>query len=209
MASLPEAWLAAPPVVIDDRGRPADQRREEEARASGQAALTALYAAHGAAVHRFLCDLLGDRIAAADAAQEVFVRAFRRLHTLEATDRPAAWLFGIARNVSLEHRRAQRRSRKVMDDAPLDPWDDRYAAAAPGSPEDELIGREAIGIVRGALARLSEDRRAALVLRLDHGLSYEEIARLFEWSVPKAKIEIHRARQILREALDPHDGGDR
>jgi RNA polymerase sigma-70 factor (ECF subfamily) len=110
VASLPEAWLAAPPVVVDDRGRPADQPREEEARASGQAALAALYAAHGAAVHRFLCDLLGDRIAAADATQEVFVRAFRRLHALEAPDRPAAWLFGIARLVSLVHGRAQRRS---------------------------------------------------------------------------------------------------
>ena len=218
MASIPDAWLAAPAIALDERGSPADAgaraalsegSREEGAGDASPAALAALYAEHAPGIHRFLCDLLGDRAAAADATQETFLRAFRRLHTLEAADRPAPWLFGVARHVSMEYRRATRRRRRVMDESPVDLQEERGRDAAPQSPEDELLGREAIGVVRGALERLSEERRAALLLRLDHGLSYEEIARLLEWSVPKVKIELHRARQVLREELQEYEGGQR
>lgn len=168
-----------------------------------EAALSALYAAHAPAVLRFLADLLGDRAAAADALQETFVRAFRRLGTLRDHDRVAPWLFGIARNVSLEHRKARRRRGRVLvpDDgeAPADGADGH-------TPESTLLGREAAGAVEAALDRLSEDRRAMLLLRLDHGLAYEEIARMMGFSLAKVKVEIHRARQILRAELEALDG---
>ena len=57
-----------------------------------------------------------------------------------------------------------------------------------------------------ALGELSTHRRAALVLRLDHGLAYEEIATLMGWTLPMVKNEIHRARLKLREAMLPHLG---
>jgi DNA-directed RNA polymerase specialized sigma24 family protein len=66
-----------------------------------------IYAELGPRVHRFLTDLLRDRTLAADATQETFVRAFRS--TRPAGVRVAAWIFGIARNVSLELRRTRAR----------------------------------------------------------------------------------------------------
>jgi RNA polymerase sigma-70 factor (ECF subfamily) len=204
VTSISDAWLASPALPLEGRAQAQAAPRAPE--------IEALYAAHARPIHRFLCDLLGDPAAAADATQETFVRALRRLHTLDDPSRPAPWLFGIARRVSLEHRRARRRRRQVMDDgAPLTPYEDRpgYAEAfAPRSPEEELLGREALDVVRGALDQLSEDRRAALVLRLDHGMSYEDIARLLEWSLPKVKVEIHRARQVLRAELLKYEGGE-
>ncbi|WP_437684255.1 RNA polymerase sigma factor [Sorangium sp. So ce131] len=206
---MPEVWPVAAALALEERGPPADQALDPDACAGSRRTLEALYAAHARGVHRFLCDLLGDSAAAADATQETFVRAYRRLHTLTEVERPASWLFGIARYVSLEHRRARVRRRRVVDDAPLEPWEVRgEGGGALPSPEEELLGHEAIGVVQGALARLAEDRRAALLLRLDHGMSYEEIARLMEWSVPKAKIEIHRARQVLRAELARYEGGE-
>ncbi|WP_437996828.1 RNA polymerase sigma factor [Sorangium sp. So ce185] len=207
---MPDVWPAATALALDERSAPADQLTELRACAAARRTLAELYAAHARGVHRFLCDLLGDSAAAADATQETFVRAYRRLHTLQAVERPAPWLFGIARHVSLEFRRARVRRRRVVDDAPLEPWEVRgEGGSALPSPEDELLGREAIGVVQGALAQLTEDRRAALLLRLDHGLCYEDIARLMEWSVPKTKVEIHRARQVLRAALAHYEGGQR
>jgi len=166
--------------------------------------LTALYAAHGASIHRFLCGLLGDRALAADATQETFVRAHCRLGTFREGGRPVAWLFGIARNVSLELRKARARAARFV--GPEGEHDD---AIAPGSPESELLGREALGIVEDALSRLSEERRAMLLLRLDHGLAYDEIADLMGCSLAKVKIEIFRAREVLRASMETYEKGER
>ena len=169
-------------------------------------ALTALYAELAPAVHRFLRDLLGDDALAADALQEAFVRAFRRVETVPRGTRLAAWVFGIARNVSLELRRARGRARRVLveEDARLAC---RVADVRARSPEKQLLDREAVFVVTRALARLPEDRRAALLLRLDHGLSYDEIARAMGWSLSKVKVEIFRAREVLRATLDAYRGG--
>lgn len=203
--SLSEPWVAGLSQEEIPEPSPGAPALEAEP-AARRAALAALYRTHARAIHRFLCDLLGDAAAAADATQETFVRALRRLHTLEDPARPAPWLFGIARHVSLEHRRALRRRRRVMHEAPLDPAEGGEPEADAGSPEETLLGHEALGVVRGAMAQLSEDRRAALLLRLDHGLSCEEIARTMEWSVAKVKVEIHRARQVLRAELLRYEG---
>ncbi|HEY8077642.1 MAG TPA: sigma-70 family RNA polymerase sigma factor, partial [Labilithrix sp.] len=151
-------------------------------------------------VHRFLRDLLGDAALAADATQETFVRAFRQIDAFDTTRAAIPWLLGIARNVSLEVRRARmRRERVIVRDG------DGVDVAGPGSPESELLGREAVRVVGAALEQLSEDRRAMLLLRLDHGLAYEEIAALMGFSLAKVKVEIFRAREILRATLSEYE----
>jgi RNA polymerase sigma-70 factor (ECF subfamily) len=208
VASNTDAWLAVPALAAGDDDAPAkavDDRqpgRALPADVCDEAALAALYAAHAPAVLRFLADLLGDRALADDAVQETFVRAFRRLSTVRDRERVAPWLFGIARNVSLELRRARRRRvRLVVNDGDRgEPFP--AEATSTRTPEGELLGREAARIVDAALARLSDDRRAMLLLRLDHGLAYEEIASLMGFSLAKVKVEIHRARQVLRAELD-------
>jgi RNA polymerase sigma-70 factor, ECF subfamily len=171
-----------------------------------RAALAALYEQHAPSIHRFLCDLLGDGALAADGTQETFVRAFRRIAALDDRAHVGAWLFGIARNVARELRKARfRAGRTFVAEAaqtePITPWHD--------SPEDELLDREALGVVGAALARLSEDRRAVLLLRLDHALAYEQIAETMGWSLAKVKVEIFRAREQLRAALQAYEGGAR
>ena len=204
MASLPDAWLAVPAELAGDDPAPrAADPLVARALTRDEAALAALYNEHAPAILRFLTGLLGDGTAAADATQETFVRAFRRLDTLRDAERIAPWLFGIARKVSQEHRRAGRRRSKVL--VPGTEHDDE--APDPLTPEAELMGREALLVVEQALARLSEDRRAMLLLRLDHGLAYEDIATLMGFSLAKVKVEIHRARATLREELDAYRGG--
>ena len=175
-------------------------------RLDDRAEIASLYAKHATSIHRFLCDLLGDAALAADATQETFVRAFRRIDALRESARATPWLFGVARNVSLELRKARWRSRRVF--APE--GDTPSASIAPsmrGSPEADLLGQEAVRVVSAAMARLSEDRRAALLLRLDHGLAYEDIAELMGWSLAKVKVEIHRAREVLRATLEEYEEG--
>jgi RNA polymerase sigma-70 factor (ECF subfamily) len=154
-----------------------------------------------------LFDLLRDAALAADATQETFVRAFRQPEAMMDPPRVAPWLFGIARNVSLELRRARARSERVIERGPGGV--ERASAAAWRSPEAELLDREACRVVDAALSRLSEDRRAVLVLRMDHDFAYEDIAALMGWSVAKVKIEIFRAREVLRATYLEYRGGGR
>lgn len=201
MAILRDALFDVPHLAAVGVEREPDARALDRAADPGR--LTALYVENGARIHRFLCDLLGDRALAADATQETFVRAHRGLAALDASVRVVPWLFGIARNVSLEVRKARvRAARRFAFGVEAD-------AAAPGSPETELLGREALRVVGAALERLSEERRAMLLLRLDHGMSYDDIAVTMGFSLAKVKVEIHRAREVLRAVMKEYEGGAR
>jgi RNA polymerase sigma-70 factor (ECF subfamily) len=179
-----------------------------ERAACEEASLEAQYAELAPRIHRFQRDLLGDATLATDATQETFIRAFRRVGELPPGTRLVPWVFGIARNVSLELRRARGRLRRVVVEAPA-PTQAQVADRAARTPEAELLDREALVIVERALAQLSEDRRAALLLRLDHGLAYDDIAQSMGWSLAKVKVEIFRAREVLRAAMDAYRGGVR
>lgn len=166
-------------------------------------AFKALFERHVLAVRRFLRDIIRDTDAADDATQETFTRAHVQLPKLGDHDRFKPWVFGIARNVAFEVRR-------VRQHQPLESGDDDDVPAAvlpAPDPERTLLDRELEGHLTDALASLSEHRRAALLLRLDHGLSYDDIAEAMGWTLPMVKNEIHRARLSLRASLLPHLGG--
>jgi RNA polymerase sigma-70 factor (ECF subfamily) len=167
----------------------------------------AVYEAHARPVRRFLGDLLRDDNAADEATQETFVRAHARLATLREGDKVLPWLFGIARNVFYEELRARRRHLRSVG---LDGSGDDARGEEPDrspSPEGMLLGAEADAQLTVALAELGDDRRAALVLRIDHGLDYEQIAEVMGWPLSKVKNEIHRARLVLRARLAKYVGG--
>jgi RNA polymerase sigma-70 factor, ECF subfamily len=171
------------------------------AREGDASAFRAIFERYAPAVRRFLADLLGDPAAADEATQETFVRAHGRLDSVRNADRLLSWLFGIARMISLEQLRSRRRLALVPAETSAE------ADPAP-TPEAAMLSGEADSHLSKALSALPEDRRAALLLRVDHGLGYDEIATLLGWSLSKVKNEIHRARLKLREQLAGYLGGN-
>jgi RNA polymerase sigma-70 factor (ECF subfamily) len=221
VAVLPEGWApsfdshqgvcaVASSELVGDGGASVERALVGRALAKDEGALRAIYTQHAPSIHRFLRDLLGDEALACDATQETFARAFRRLDTLRAIDRIAPWLFGIARNVCLEQRKARRRHGTWGGAAAprerLETDESEHTDAL--TPEVMLLGREAARVVGDALSRMSEDRRTVLLLRIDHALAYEDIAELMGWSLAKVKVEIHRARLELRAQLAKYRGGE-
>jgi RNA polymerase sigma-70 factor (ECF subfamily) len=181
----------------------AERRLLTRARQGDPVAFRSLFEQHAPAVWRFLRDLSRDDAVADEATQETFVRAHGKLGALRDEARLASWLLGIARHVYLE----SRRGRVVHLDVVAEENERLLEAALPTpSPEDLLLDRELEGLLAEALGELREERRAALLLRIDHGLPYEEIAQVMGWSLPKVKNEIHRARLQLRERLSAHVG---
>jgi RNA polymerase sigma-70 factor, ECF subfamily len=162
-----------------------------------------LFSRHRVAVARFLRDLLRDGDLAEEGCQETFARAHVQLKQFEDGERLKAWLFGIARNIAFEMRRS-RHSGRVNQPLADDEEGVPDAVIPAPNPEQVLLDKELSVHFAAALDSLGENRKAALLMRIDHHLPYEDIALAFGWSLPTVKNEIHRARLKLRAALLPH-----
>jgi RNA polymerase sigma factor (sigma-70 family) len=151
---------------------------------------------HQDALYRYGCGLGLDHDTALDLVQETFVKAFTRCDQCREPERFRSWLFRAFRNTLLDWAKNVRRTEVSILDVD-DAGDDQDLA--------ELHAlREAIG---GALAELPPILREAFLLRHDLGHPYEEIAEITGVSLSAAKMRVARAREALREALDP-DYGD-
>ena len=186
---------APPPATLD-----LEVHQVRRAQTGDAAAFRWLFERHAPSVRRFLMDVLRNVDAADECTQETFVRAHRQLPGLRDNDRFRTWLFSVAHRVSQEQRRKLSRAPVSSDGVP-------EPASRALDPEATLLGQEADRLIDAALASLPDERRVALLLRLDHGLGYEAIAEMMGWSLAKAKVEIHRARLLLREHVGAYVEG--
>jgi RNA polymerase sigma-70 factor (ECF subfamily) len=148
---------------------------------------------------------VADESAAADAAQEAFIAAYRRLHTFHAGSFKS-WLFRIAINKCYDALRAQRRRSSVSLTELTDDHDESpcyLTAAHSDSPEAIVQQRELTDLLQRHIADLPIDQRTVLVLSDVHGLSYGEIAALTRLRLGTVKSRLSRGRARLRDDLEP------
>ncbi|MGB7970330.1 MAG: sigma-70 family RNA polymerase sigma factor [Candidatus Deferrimicrobiaceae bacterium] len=143
--------------------------------------------------------LLQDPYDAEDAAQETFVKAFQGLKRFTPAASFYTWLYRIAVNTCLDHRR-KASVRAGAAAAGGNDVGDAVPSADP-SPESAYEKKEAQEAFQAALNRLSEKLQIPLVLREVEGLSYEEIAAALDVSVGTVKSRISRAREEIARVL--------
>lgn len=139
--------------------------------------------------------VLGDRAAAEDVAQEVFIRAWRSAATFDARRGAVlGWLLGITRNAAIDVLRLKRAE-------PVDPrmLEDRIQTQLTPAGAPDYGEREQ---VRRALAGLPADQRRALVLATYFGRTAREIADLDNVPVGTAKSRIRGGMLRLKAALE-------
>jgi RNA polymerase sigma-70 factor (ECF subfamily) len=179
-------------------------RRLVEAAQADPARFEALYRKYLAQVYSFAFYELRDHHEAEDATERTFLAALGGLGRFEERARPAdgegastfrVWLFQIARNAVAERRRQLRRRRE----APIE------TAAAVADPLDVAAIAErhdASAAALGAITRLPDDRRRALVLRFVDEMSTHEIAGILGRSEGAVRVLIHRALRSVARELD-------
>jgi len=146
-----------------------------------------LWMAHARDVYRFAFYLSGDRALADDLTSEAFLRVW------DAWDRVAfptvrSYLFATVRNLYLHQLRRMRREETIEATIP----DARSLA-------DEAEQKDQLQRVLTAMEQLPEVDRSALLLRVNEGLPYEEIAAILQLPVATAKVKVHRARLRLAQ----------
>jgi len=148
-----------------------------------------LYRRHAPAVLRFAWGLSGSRERAEDIVSETFVRVLTRAPRIE-TRTALAYLLAVARNIFIDG------VRKEWREVPLP----EQVSAGDARVEERLDERARIAAALEAIGTLPEGERSAFLLRVDHELSYEEIAAALGISVVAAKVRVHRARVRLATA---------
>ncbi|HBY59474.1 MAG TPA: hypothetical protein DEH78_06600 [Solibacterales bacterium] len=144
-----------------------------------------LYSTYAPAIHRFVFRLSGgDTALAEDITAETFLRVWTAKDRVRAAT-VQAYLFAIARNLFLEGFRRERKREPLTD-----------AAALVRQPDAVLRGD-----IERAIAGLAETDRAALLLRVEEEMPYEEIAAVLAISPAAARVKVHRARTKVAAAL--------
>lgn len=151
---------------------------------------------HSDMVFRVALRLTGNRHDAEDLTQDVFVRAFRSIHTFEPGTL-SGWLRRITTNLFLDQ---ARRRQKIRFD-PMADAQERLGSDLPG-PADTVDEYSLDHDITRALADLRPDHRVAVVLCDIEGLSYDEIASILDVSLATVRSRIHRGREKLRVSLN-------
>ena len=177
-----------------------------ELQAGSESAFDWLVTHYHAAVFNLILGMLGDTSDAADATQEVFLKAFKGIRKFRGGSSLKTWLYRIAIREALNHRRWFKRhlQKNVSIDAELEEGRAPLEIEDGGAtPFEQLASLEIQGAVQSALAQVPEVFRSAVILRDLEGLSYEEVAEVLECSVGTVKSRILRGRRALKDLLDP------
>lgn len=205
--SLTIAVRRMPPIVEDLRSTTvADdpvQRRDlillERAREGDLDAFNDLVVCYQDALFALVVRMVPDRDQASDAVQEAFFNAYRNLDAFRGGS-VKSWLSRIAINAAMD----TQRYRKRRPSEPYPEFEDEAwqpAADASADPVTTSLMAERHRALNGALARITDDQRAAIVLYDVEGYDYAEIADITGVSVGTVKSRIHRGRLALRGLL--------
>jgi RNA polymerase sigma-70 factor (ECF subfamily) len=151
--------------------------------------------------------LVGNDAQAEDISQEVFLKAYERFDSLQASPTAGGWLKTVATNLSLNHlSRYRNRWRffsefRAHDDSAGDSDQPEIEFAAPDTFFAGMDAGERRAWVEQALEKLPEHQRVPLVLYHFEDMSYEEIAKRLHISLAKVKTDILRARAALAQIL--------
>ena len=190
--------LVAPFEAANDAeaARAAEAADIARARAGETKAFERLYRVHVDRVFSLCVRMSGDRALAEELTQDCFVRAWERLASFRGESAFGTWLYRLAVNVVLNARKTAGRARKrfVTEDGDEEPSGERetHRNPNPGTILD----------LETAVASLPPGARRVFVLHDVQGYRHEEIAEMLGITSGGSKAQLHRARLLLRGALE-------
>lgn len=182
---------------------PDDWALVEQIRAGRQGAFRDLVRRYERQVAHLIYLSLGRPEDVEDLSQEVFLRVYHALPRLQPQRSLFSWIYRIASNVVVDEVR-RRKFRNMLSLEFLAA--ERGKDAAAGSDHDPSISTERSEmetVVHAAIRSLPADQRMVILLREYEDLSYDEIAEVLGISVPAVKSRLFRARQELKDLLEP------
>jgi RNA polymerase sigma-70 factor (ECF subfamily) len=193
---------------LNEDGEPRDEALMTRYRDGDVRAFEQLLRRHKKAVFNFLWRQVGDRAAAEELLQEVFLRVIKSAPTYQEQAKFTTWLYTIARNLCVDAARRAEHRRTTSLDAPQTGPDGESqrtlgdtVADPGGDTERDALARELRVRLERAIADLPEDQREVFLLRERSGLPFKEIASIVGVPENTVKSRMRYALERLREAL--------
>lgn len=181
--------------MLADDADPAVNELVDKARCGDNRSFETLYQMHAGRVYALCLRITGDPALAESLTQDVFVKVWRKLDSFRAEGPFAAWLRRLTVNVVLEDRRSRKRESKWL----AADGNSLLQAGAGGTSSTEPD--RAMDLER-AMARLPHGARTAFVLHDVEGFRHREISALTGLAEGTIKAQLHRARKLLRTAME-------
>ncbi len=181
-----------------------DKRLISRSLAGDRSAFRQLFELYAPLVYRVVYRMVGHEDDAADLTQEVFVRAFERLHTIRDGQAFQAWLTRMAVNQAHDHARRKRLPTLSLQAAPPGAEEGTEWQLSDDAPSQDarLLSGELAAHVQQALLALSREHRAVVILHHLEGLDVEQIGRTLGIPAGTVKSRLSRARAELRRRLE-------
>jgi len=145
---------------------------------------------------------------AEEVVQEAYLKAFASIDTYTGKSALSTWLTRIVMNAALDFKRAQTRRRAAFEVQDISMIEDQIAVrranqSSAEAPDVQLGRLELARTLKAAIARLPDPFRSVFVLRDVEGMSARETAEVTRLNEATVKTRLFRARQLLRQDLEP------
>lgn len=180
---------------VDDKVLDQEHAEVALAAAGDRRAFERLYRTHVDRVFSVCARMVGDRTRAEELTQDVFVRVWEKLKQFRGEAAFGTWLHRLAVNVVLNERKTDRRRMdrvEEVEDLDTVMHGDAQSGRSPGLAID----------LEAAIQLLPPGARKVFVLHDVEGYTHEEIARMMGVTSGGTKAQLHRARMLLRDALE-------
>lgn len=161
-------------------------------KAESEAAFREIYSRHSSKVHAYCVGMIFDREQAEDIYQETFIRFYNSVRAEYDNSNIIGYLMKIARNLCLNYLRDKKEKVSIENFEIESDAGQKYE-------KDELFN-----LINVALELLDDKYREAFIMREYEGLTFEEIARITDTTLPNAKSRVQRARSKIISILQPY-----
>lgn len=151
----------------------------------------------------FVYRMVGSKSEAEDIVQDTFVAVYQKISELKEDNKFQPWLYTIARNNVYQTYRLRGAPVVSLDQPAMEdeaPEIERVASKDK-TPEEAFLSDELQEIIQSTLSELSDKQREVFVLSALKNFSYEQIAEIVGRSVGAIKMDIHRARLVVRDRI--------
>lgn len=153
---------------------------------------------YGRPIYRYCCQMMKDEHLAEDVLQETFVQVHRDLPGFARRSSLKTWVYAIAHHRCLDAIKKEKRRQRRIE------WTDDPPERADGSPGADriLAAKRRAEALRRCIEELKESARAAVISRLQAGMSYPEMSVVFGEAPATLQMRVTRALPLLQECIE-------
>jgi RNA polymerase sigma factor (sigma-70 family) len=159
-----------------------------------------VYSMYAKRLHYIAFQYTKDQFLAEDIVQEAFLKAYKKIDTVEDINKLGAWLAAITARTAIDFLRSEKRKSRVL----VDPFIMELMLGSSAIEEnvEEVVGMH---LFQEELSRimelLSKEFQEVLILKIQYGLKENEIASLLDLKAATVKTRLYRARRHLKQAF--------